>query len=659
MSPEDLLFLDFESASKCDLSAHGLGRYLRDPTTRPFCFSWRLRGPAYQPQATALWQFGEFVPVSVVRHLEAGGLFVAHNAPFDFHFWNEVLRAYVAGLPEIQIEQVRCSAARARYNGLPGSLEGACRALGLPVQKDVVAAKAVKELFSHPEWTPQTHPELFATLYRYGVTDTDAMIGLWDATVPLPEHMQREFELDMRINARGFGVDVEGAKAMEELKTLAEAQIDLRLAEITAGGIMAATEVQKLKEIARNFDVELDDAGKETVKALAARDDIPDDLKQIAQLRLDASRSPKKAAAVLRAHVGGRMHHATVFHGALSGRSTAMGCGGVQLLNVARPRPGKSPEDCEAYLEAAKRRDMAFLSAPAVGPALAALADAQRPLFMATRPGHTLVGADLSGIEARLAPWLANDEQKLRDFEAGRDPYKVAAAFIYGVLYDAVTKDQRQVGKVADLALGYGGGDGAFVSMAANYGVHLPPEQVAEIVRAWRAGRLPFETWWSVLEYAVLIALDQPGREVRVPIGRGFCSEVVFVRDDRALRMRLPSGRTISYHNARLHMEPGASAPLAIYDKPEGYVETLDRKILSNNMTQGLARDLFWAIMLSVDPIEPIVHHVYDELILEVPTERAELRLAQLLDRMAMPPSYTPGLPLAAAGYVNPRWRKD
>ncbi|MGJ8513006.1 hypothetical protein ACSFCC_11915, partial [Glaesserella parasuis] len=113
------------------------------------------------------------------------------------------------------------------------------------------------------------------------------------------------------------------------------------------------------------------------------------------------------------------------------------------------------------------------------------------------------------GIEARTAPWLADDEEKLADFEKGIDSYKKSAMTIYpGTEYEQVTKPQRQIGKVADLALGFGGGDGAFVSMAANYGVHLPPEQVSEIVFNWRAGRPAFERWWSNLEYAVLIALD-------------------------------------------------------------------------------------------------------------------------------------------------------
>jgi DNA polymerase len=225
--------------------------------------------------------------------------------------------------------------------------------------------------------------------------------------------------------------------------------------------------------------------------------------------------------------------------------------------------------------------------------------------------------------------------------------------------YTVRTKMGAAIAHNCDLSLSYGGGDGAFVSMAANYGVHLESDIVSDIVWKWREARPAFERWWAVLEYAVLVALDQPGKVVSVPVGRGWCAKVDFVRDDRALRMNLPSGRAISYHNARLHLDPGASAPVAIYDKPEGYVETLDRKILSNNMTQGLARDFFWEIMLSVSRIEHIVHHVYDELIIELPRERAHERLAQLLDRMRMPPTWAPGLPLDATGYVSQRWRKD
>ena len=104
--------------------------------------------------------------------------------------------------------------------------------------------------------------------------------------------------------------------------------------------------------------------------------------------------------------------------------------------------------------------------------------------------------------------------------------------------------------------------------------------------------------------------------------------------------------------------QPGASAPSAVYDKPEGFVETLDRKILSNNMVQGLARDFFWETMLSVAPVERIVHHIYDEMILEVPADRAELRLQQLIERLRQAPAWAPGLPLNAEGFVSLHWRK-
>lgn len=655
---ENAVALDFETASKCDLGAAGLGRYLADPNTRPTCLTFRLPGMS----STDLWEFGKPFPMQIGQAIERGAHFWAHNAPFDYHIWNEVLRAFVPDLPRVRIEQVRCSAARARYNGLPGSLAGACDALGLPIRKDTEGGKIMLQIAAHPEWTPQTHPAEFARMYDYAITDTDAMIGLIGATVPLPPREQAFFELDMRINERGFGCDVQAAQAMEELKELAQAQLDYQITLLTKGGILAVTEVAKIKEFATNFDQELDDASRETLKTVSARADLPEDLRQVLQLRLDASRAPKKSAAIVRAHVGGRLQHSTMYHGALSGRSTARGAGGAQTLNYARPRREMDADECQAMIDAIKRKDIAFLSSPERGPLLAALADSQRSLHCATWPDHVLVDADLSGIEARMAPWLANDEEKLADFEKGIDSYKKSAMTIYpGTEYEQVTKPQRQIGKVADLALGFGGGDGAFVSMAANYGVHLPPEQVSEIVFNWRAGRPAFERWWSNLEYAVLIALDpmQHGRPVDVPIGRGFCSKVSFIKDGPALRMILPSGRAISYHNARLHLEAGASVPTAIYDKPEGYIETLDRKILSNNMTQGLARDHFWEVMLDVDRAEAIVHHIYDQVILEVPAERAELRLQQLIERMRVVPRWAPGLPLDASGYFNRLWMKD
>jgi DNA polymerase bacteriophage-type len=654
---DNILFADYETTSWTDLPVHGLGRYLADPSTRPTCLTFRLPGM----HSADLWEFGQAMPKQITRHIEAGGLFVAHNAPFDFHIWNTTHRRLpqYTHLPEIGIEQTRCSAVRARYNGLPGSLAGACAAMGLPVRKDTEGSAAMLEIARNPDWIVAEHADVFARMYRYALIDTDAMYGLWHATKPIPEHEQKFFEMDMRINARGFGVDVEAAQAMEELKEYAEAMLDYQITVATNGGVLAVTEVARLKEYAKTFGEDIDDAGREALKKIAGREELPDELRAIINLRLDASRAPKKSAAILRAAVGSRIHHGTKFYGALSGRSTASGAGGAQLLNVARPRPGRSAEDCEQYLEAVRRKDTGFLNSPEVGPILAALADAQRPLFCATEDDCTLVGADLSQIEARMAPWLSNNETDLKAYEEGRDLYKITASTMFHIPYDEVSKDQRQVAKVARLALTYGGGDGAFINMAANYGVELPPEEVSDIVWNFRAGAPELELWWSAFEYAALIALDQPGRKVRMPAGRDWCTEIVFVRDEVALRMQLPSGREISYHNARLHLEPGAQVPIAVYDKPEGYVETLDRKILSNNATQGLSRDLFWLIMLDVDRVENIVHHIYDELILEVKRDIAHERLEQLIARMRIAPVWAPRLPLDAAGYVNSRWRKD
>lgn len=650
---DKLLFLDFETTSHTDLAAHGLGRYLADPSTRPYCFTFRLPGM----QCADLWEESQPVPFQVARALESH-YFVAHNAPFDYWIWNTCLRRAFPDLPEIRMEQVRCTAARARYNGLPGSLAGACEALGLPIQKDLEGGKVMMEIASDPDgpWDA----DKLARIYKYALTDTDAMHGLWHATKPLPAREQAFFELDMKVNARGFGVDVEAAAAMEELKEFAEAQLDLDMALLTDGKVLAASEVAKIKEYAHTMGEDIDDAGREALKKIESKSDLPDSVKAIISLRLDASRAPKKSAGILRAHVAGRLQHSTIYHGALSGRSTARGAGGTQTLNTARPRPGFDTEKCESIIAAVLARDVGYLTRDDVGPILAAMADAQRQLFMATMEGRVLVGADLSGIEARFAPWLANDLPKLEAFEKGIDAYKLAAMDIYQVKYESVTKDQRQVGKVADLALGFGGGDGAFASMAANYGVELPPETVSEIVFNWRAGRPAFERWWSVLEYAALMALDQPGREIEVPVGRDFCSKIVFVRDDVALRMRMPCGwREISYHNARLHLEPGASVPTAVYDKPEGYIETLDRKILSNNLTQGAARDLFWSVLLDIDhPLSPVVHHVYDEALLEVPAELAAMREEQLVARMTRGEPWCPGLPLGAEGWAGKRWRK-
>lgn len=380
MATDTDIFSDFESQSLTDLPVHGLARYLRDESTRASMYTFRLPGEAQ----TRLWMKGDPIDalVPVAQHIERGGLMWAHNAQFDQNIWNEILRRVFPNLPIWRIEQTRCTAARARYNGLPGALGRACEAMGLPVQKDIEGKAQMLEIAANPDWTPQSHPDEFARMARYGIIDTDAMIGLHAATLPLPAQQQRLFEMDMRINERGFPVDVAAAQAMEDLRELALELIDYQITVLTEGRILAASEIAKLKDYASTLGEEIDDAGREALKRIAARDDVPDELKALVALRLDASRAPKKAAAILRAHVDNRMKFSLMFHGALSGRWTAQGCGGIQAHNFARPRPGKSAEACAEMLDMARRHDLAAL-AEKHGPVLAALADAQRALVRA------------------------------------------------------------------------------------------------------------------------------------------------------------------------------------------------------------------------------------------------------------------------------------
>lgn len=374
------LFSDSETQSHTDLPVHGLARYLEDPSTCVSLWTFRLPGESQ----TRLWMKGDPIDtlVPVAQHVERGGLMWCHNVQFDQNIWNRILRRAFPNLPHWTIEQSRCTAARARYNGLPGSLERACEAMGLPVQKDMEGKAVMMQIATNPDWTPQTHPNEFARQARYGVTDTDAMIGLHAATLPMPARQQALFEADMRINERGFPVDVAAAQAMEDMRELALELIDYQITVLTEGKILAASEIAKLKDYAATLGEDIDDAGREALKKMATREDIPDDLKALIALRLDASRAPKKAAAILRAHVDNRMKFSLLFHGALSGRWTAVGCGGIQAHNFARPRPGKSAEDCAEMLDMVRTNDLTGL-AEKHGPVLAALADAQRALVRA------------------------------------------------------------------------------------------------------------------------------------------------------------------------------------------------------------------------------------------------------------------------------------
>jgi DNA polymerase len=276
-----------------------------------------------------------------------------------------------------------------------------------------------------------------------------------------------------------------------------------------------------------------------------------------------------------------------------------------------------------------------------------------RPAMLPAK-GNVFVVADWSAIEGRVHPWLSNcpaGEAKLDVFRSGLDPYKVNATATFGVAYDAVTDDQRQVGKVQELALGFLGGPGAFTTFGRIYGVRLSEAQVARAVKGWRNANRWAMQHGEALERAYTAALRHKGREFTA--GR-----VTYLFDGTHLWYALPSGRILCYPFARLDAD-GVSYAKASWkpaaDAKEWPRGRLWRGLACENVTQAAANDILRG---SLRQLGGVVLHVHDEIVVECPSGEADATVACMNQVMNTAPAWAAGLPLGSASKVMERYGK-
>jgi DNA polymerase len=271
-------------------------------------------------------------------------------------------------------------------------------------------------------------------------------------------------------------------------------------------------------------------------------------------------------------------------------------------------------------------------------------------------PGHVFVGADWSAIEGRVHPWLSDSpagERKLDVFRRGLDPYKVNAAATFGARYEDVTGEQRQIGKVQELALGFLGGVGAFETFGRAYGVRVPPAEARRAVDGWRqANPWAQEHGWR-LDAAARAAMRSPGKEV-------LAARVAYYYDREHLWYILPSGRILRYPYARFDADGSISYAKAAW-KPSADATEWPRARLwaglqCENVTQAAANDILRSALRRLEGRWAVVLHVHDEVVLEVPRRKAEAAQEDLLAIMREPPPWASGLPLDAKSEIMDRY---
>ena len=637
-----MIWLDFETRSECDLPARGAYNYARDPSTRVLCMAW-----AIDDGEVSVWAPDAPFPQAVADAVAKGDIIYAHNAAFERLIWSYVLGPD-HGVPVPKLEQFVCTAAQARANCAPGSLEDVGRFAGASMRKDhrgsVLVRKCCCPPFKHTE-------QDMADLFAYCAQDVRAMRAISKAMRPLSKDELADYHVNERINDRGVLVDVPLAQAAQRYAADELVEIQHRVVEIT-GGAVSSVRSPRMREwvLARlgpearklcvvHKDGEAKDSIDKSVRAsLLAFDDpeeVPPDVMEVIQAADDlwASSAAKFGRmAALADEDDHRVRGAFVFAGgSATGRASSYG---LQAHNF--------PRACAAE-PAAVRQAMVrgHQIVPAYGKRTTDVLKSMLRPALVPRAGHSFVVADWSAIEGRVHPWLSNcaaGEAKLDVFRSRLDPYKVNAAATFGVQYEDVTKDQRQVGKVQELALGFLGGPGAFETFGRIYGVRLTDAEVARAVNGWRRANPWAMAHGQALEAAYTRAMRHPGREF--PAGR-----VVYLFDGQHLWYALPSGRVLCYPFARLE-EDGISYAKAAW-KPAANAEEwprarLWRGLACENVTQAAAHDLLRAALRRLDGV---VLHVHDEIVVE--TADPDAATAAMTAAMTTAPAWAEGLPLA------------
>lgn len=539
------LSLDVETRSTVDLKKTGAHKYFLDASTAVWCASY-----AFDGEPVRRWFPGEPRPADIADHVSANGRIRGWNVTFERLCWQHVLGPRY-GWPVPVLEQFWDTAAQAAAMSLPRSLDEAGRVLGLPVQKDKEGAALMLRMARPRRFEPDGRPVWWdgdaAKLQRlaeYCDRDVEVERELARRLRPLSDYERQVYLLDQRINDRGVRVDLELVGAAREVVDAALADLDRRLREVTRGVVGKATKRNDLLTFLDLQGVDVEALDKAAVRELLARDDLPEAARIAVQIRKEAAKAStaKLKAMQSAACPDGRARGLLLYHGAGTGRWAGKL---IQPQNL--PRDGAQLDAIPVITD--RRRspaERAALVDMIHGPTLSVVSSLLRPCLMAA-DGHRLIPVDYSNIEGRGTAWLAGEQWKLdafRAFDAGVGPdlYKLAYGRSFNIAPDQVTKEQRQVGKVMELACGYQGGVGAFQTFAKLYNITVADEEADRLKTAWRGAHPRTVELWRELEDAALWAVRRPGEVVDAAGGR-----IRFRVRAGFLWMVLPSGRPLAY----------------------------------------------------------------------------------------------------------------
>ena len=657
------LSIDLETYSSVPIGKAGAQKYIASPDFEILLFAYSLDG---SPVVCVDFAQGEMLPQEIANALTSPDYIKhAYNAPFE---WG-CLSKYVGR--QLPPEQWRCTMFHGLYAGYTAGLEATGRALGLAEDKRKLnTGKALIRYFCMPcapskangmrtRNYPHHNPERWQLFKEYCCQDvvTEMEIERRLSAIPVPDFVQKEWETDLIINSRGVAVDMEMVEGALELGATVRNSLMTEAMQIS--GLNNPNSVKQLAAwLEEETGEEVAALRKDTVAKMLARDDNSPQVQRMLEIRQELGKTSTKKYDAIEVAVcpDGRVRGLLQFYGA---NRTGRWAGRlVQVQNL----PRTYTEPLELARELVRGRNLNALKA-IYGSIPDTLSQLIRTAFIAP-PGHILIDADFSAIEARVISWLAGEEWRLEVFRTHGKIYEASASQMFGVPLELIKKGNpeyalRQKGKVAELALGYQGSTGALINMGA-LDMGIPEEDLPDIVTRWREANRRIRDLWYKMDAAAVQIITQGGAVGvnNVVIAREFNYE----QGTDCMTITLPSGRKLYYIEPQIGQNQWGNPSISYMGmdqttKKWKRIETYGGKLVEN-CVQAIARD---CLAQAIEHLEaaglPVIFHIHDEVVIDCSPNAATLE--DVVKIIAQPIPWAPDLPLGADGWVGQFFKKD
>ena len=651
------LSLDLETYSSVDLGKSSVYRYVESPDFDILLLGYSADGG--EVQVVDLAQ-GEQIPTEVIDALTDECVCKwAFNAQFERVCLSRWLRRngyplrnehYAAPddpcMAYLNPAGWHCTMVWSAYLGLPLSLKDVGAALGLDKQK-LTEGKELIRYFCVPgkdgtRHMPASALEKWATFKAYNLRDVETEMAIQERLrkYPVPEEVWSQYHLDQQINDRGIGVDRTLVRGAIGIDKRSREELTARLQELTM--LDNPNSVQQMKDWLAANGLQTDTLGKKQVAELLKT--APEPLKSVLVLRQQLAKSSVKKYQAMENAVcaDGRVRGCFQFYGARTGRWAGRN---IQLQNLPQNRM-PDLEQARSLVRAGDYDSVRLLydSTPDVLSQLIRTA-------LIPNPGKTFFVSDFSAIEARVIAWLAGEQWRQQVFAEGKDIYCASASQMFGVPVEkhGVNGHLRQKGKIAELALGYGGSVGALKAMGA-IEMGLKEDELKPLVDAWRTANPQIvKLWWEVDRAVTRAVRDKTATETH---------SIRFTCQSGMLFITLPSGRRLAYVKPRIGENQFGGSAITYMGtnaaKQWARLESYGPKFVEN-IVQAISRDILCYAMQALRDCA-IVAHVHDEVILEADPG---MSLEAVCERMGRTPPWAQGLLLRADGYATPFYKKD